>query len=148
VANTSQAAIKLATFAPSIEGAPFYAEQPNLLYTAPLIRMQTLLLTAWNICICLLALYMADAVCYACVRGYRQVLEGRAASPVLPAAQEDPRVSICDATVEQLCSVDGIGKTIATRIVASRPASLEELASIKGVGPVKLQALSAVFACK
>lgn len=117
--------------------------------TAPLLQMlDVLLLTAWNLCICLLALYAIDSVCYACVRGYRQVLEGRAASPVLSATTEDTRPSLRNATLEQLCSVDGIGKTIAARIIAARPATLEELSSIKGVGPVKLQALAAVFACK
>ncbi len=66
------------------------------------------------------------------------------------AAGEAP-ISLGSATAEQLDELDGIGPTLAERIVERRQAnggfaSLEELAEVEGIGEKRLEALKAALA--
>ncbi|MFO7562229.1 MAG: helix-hairpin-helix domain-containing protein [Enhygromyxa sp.] len=57
------------------------------------------------------------------------------------AALEQP-VDLNSASIDELASLPGIGPVIAERIVAGRPyASVDELLRVKGIGPARLKAL-------
>lgn len=67
-----------------------------------------------------------------------------------PAAGADAPVSLGSATVEQLDELDGIGPTLAERIVEHRQAkggfgSLDQLAEVEGIGEKRLEALRAAL---
>ena len=63
------------------------------------------------------------------------------ANPDRLAAWDAP-VDVNAATVEELASLDGIGPKLATRIVAARPfRSVEEVAKVRGVGRRRLARL-------
>lgn len=62
-------------------------------------------------------------------------------SPEQLAALEQP-VDVNGASVDELASLPGIGPTIAGRIVAGRPyASIDELLDVEGIGPKRLEAI-------
>jgi competence protein ComEA len=68
-----------------------------------------------------------------------------ASSSVSPGAPEAP-IHLSSATVEQLDEIDGIGPTLAERIVEYRDTngglgSLEELAEVEGIGEKRLETL-------
>lgn len=51
-------------------------------------------------------------------------------------------VDVNAASVDELASLPGIGPTIAARIVAGRPyASIDELLDVEGIGPKRLEAI-------
>jgi competence protein ComEA len=59
-----------------------------------------------------------------------------------------PRISLAAATIEQLDTLDGIGPTLAQRIVEYRQAhggfgSLEELREVEGIGEKRFESLRA-----
>ncbi len=63
-----------------------------------------------------------------------------------PGANTDAPVSLGTATVEQLDELDGIGPTLAERIVERRQArggfaSIDQLAEVEGIGEKRLEAL-------
>ena len=67
-----------------------------------------------------------------------------------PGAGADAPVSLGSATVEQLDELDGIGPTLAERIVEHRQAkggfgSLDQLAEVEGIGEKRLEALKAAL---
>jgi competence protein ComEA len=69
-----------------------------------------------------------------------------AAAGAAAAGSVDASVSLGSATVEQLDGLDGIGPTLAERIVEHRRASggfasLDELAEVEGIGEKRLEAL-------
>jgi competence protein ComEA len=69
---------------------------------------------------------------------------GYAAAP--SGAAPSQRISLSTATVQQLDSLDGIGPTLAQRIVAYRDAhggfrSIDELRQVEGIGDKRFQAL-------
>jgi competence protein ComEA len=71
---------------------------------------------------------------------------GAATGPTAP----DAPISLGTATVEQLDGLDGIGPTLAERIVAQRQASggfssVEQLAEVDGIGEKRLEALKAAL---
>ncbi|MEX1140785.1 MAG: ComEA family DNA-binding protein [Thermoleophilaceae bacterium] len=73
-----------------------------------------------------------------------QAMDGGSAAAAAVAA--DAPVSLGSATVEQLEDLDGIGPTLAQRIVDDRQArggfaSLDELADVDGIGEQRLEAL-------
>jgi competence protein ComEA len=79
--------------------------------------------------------------------GQQVVVPRRGAAPVA-AGGEDAQgpISLSSATVEQLDTIDGIGPTLAARIVEYREAhggfrSVEELGEVDGIGEVRLEAL-------
>ncbi|MGM9940973.1 MAG: helix-hairpin-helix domain-containing protein [Bulleidia sp.] len=64
----------------------------------------------------------------------------------IPAKSEDnmERISINSATAEQLCSLPGIGETMANRIIDYRNEhglfqSIEEIMNVKGIGQAKFE---------
>jgi len=66
------------------------------------------------------------------------------------ASEVDAPVSLGSATVEQLDELDGIGPTLAERIVEHRQAkggfgSLDQLAEVEGIGEKRLEALKAAL---
>jgi competence protein ComEA len=66
-------------------------------------------------------------------------------APGGPAPASGP-ISLSSATAEQLDALDGIGPTIAARIIAWRDArggvaSVDQLLEVPGIGPVRLEAL-------
>jgi competence protein ComEA len=66
------------------------------------------------------------------------------------AAGADAPVSLGSATAEQLDELDGIGPTLAERIVEARQAkggfgSLDQLAEVEGIGEKRLEALKAAL---
>ncbi|HEX2160242.1 MAG TPA: helix-hairpin-helix domain-containing protein [Thermoleophilaceae bacterium] len=66
-------------------------------------------------------------------------------------AAASPPISLGSATVDQLDELDGIGPTLAERIVEHRQAkggfgSLDQLAEVEGIGEKRLQALKAALA--
>ena len=68
------------------------------------------------------------------------------AAPAASAPEQGGPVSLSSATAEALEALDGIGPTIATRIVDWRDAhggfaSLEQLLEVPGIGPGRLEAL-------
>ena len=70
---------------------------------------------------------------------------------VAPSAGAEAPISLGSATVEQLDELDGIGPTLAERIVEHRQAnggfaSLDELADVDGIGEKRLEALKAALA--
>jgi competence protein ComEA len=72
---------------------------------------------------------------------------GGAAPPGTPAAA-GAKISLSSATVEQLDGLDGIGPTLAQRIVQWREAhggfrSVDQLREVEGIGDKRLQALKA-----
>jgi competence protein ComEA len=71
---------------------------------------------------------------------------GEANGPTAP----DAPISLGTATVEQLDELDGIGPTLAERIVTQRQASggfssIEQLAEVDGIGEKRLEALKAAL---
>jgi competence protein ComEA len=69
-----------------------------------------------------------------------------AASAADPGGSADPVVSINSGTLEQLETLDGIGPSLAQRIIDYRTAhggfrSLEQLDDVSGIGPARLAAL-------
>jgi len=75
------------------------------------------------------------------------------ATPALAAARSSGLVNINSATVEELCTLPGIGPVTAERIVAYRAergrfASVDELEQVKGIGPKKLAKLRPLVTVK
>lgn len=73
-----------------------------------------------------------------------------AAGGAAGAAAVDAPISLGSATVEQLDGLDGIGPTLAERIVERRQArggfgSLDQLAEVEGIGAKRLKALKAAL---
>jgi competence protein ComEA len=71
---------------------------------------------------------------------------GASAGPTAP----DAPISLGSATVEQLDELDGIGPTLAERIVSHRQASggfssIDQLAEVDGIGEKRLEALKAAL---
>lgn len=69
-----------------------------------------------------------------------------AAAPAAPGASPSAPLSLSLATAEQLEALDGIGPTLAARIVAHRDerggfASVDQLLEVRGIGPGRLDAL-------
>ena len=63
-----------------------------------------------------------------------------------PEPEEDAPVNINTATVEELCTLEGIGETLARRIVAYREehgpfASVGDITRVEGIGAGKFQAI-------
>ena len=83
------------------------------------------------------------------VRVPRRVPAAAAAAPgtaVPDGAATGGPISLSSATAEQLDALDGIGPTIAGRIIAWRDArggvaSVDQLLEVPGIGPVRLEAL-------
>jgi competence protein ComEA len=84
----------------------------------------------------------------------QQVVVPAAVAPGGPAAggavAADAPISLGAATVEQLDELDGIGPTLAERIVEHRQAkggfgSLDQLAEVEGIGEKRLEALKAAL---
>ena len=75
--------------------------------------------------------------------GQQIVIPRRGAAP---GAEEDAPISLSSATVEQLDTIDGIGPTLATRIVEYRTEhggfrSIEELQEVSGIGEARFETL-------
>jgi competence protein ComEA len=73
---------------------------------------------------------------------------GGASAPAAPGAAAPPgaKVHLSTATAEQLDEIDGLGPTLAERIVEYRDAnggfrSIDELAEVEGIGEKRLAAL-------
>ena len=86
------------------------------------------------------------------LRDGQQVVVPAAASAAggASSAAVDAPVSLGSATAEQLDELDGIGPTLAERIVERRQAkggfgSLDELAEVEGIGEKRLEALKAAL---
>lgn len=65
---------------------------------------------------------------------------------IIPKHSEIKRISINQATSEELCMLPGIGTQIASRIIAYRNEhgyfqSLEEITNVEGIGEIKFQRL-------
>lgn len=65
---------------------------------------------------------------------------------IIPKQSEIKRISINQATSEELCMLPGIGTQIASRIIAYRNEhgyfqSLEEITNVEGIGEIKFQRL-------
>ena len=80
----------------------------------------------------------------------QQIVVPRRAAATAPEAAGGPAgagpVSLSSATVEQLDGLDGIGPTLAARIVAWRSqhggfSSIDQLLEVPGIGPTRLDAL-------
>ena len=75
--------------------------------------------------------------------GQQIVIPRRGAAP---GVAEDAPISLSSATVEQLDTIDGIGPTLATRIVEYRTEhggfrSIEELQEVSGIGEARFETL-------
>ena len=76
--------------------------------------------------------------------------EASAGGAAGPAEAAGVKIHLTTATAEQLDEVDGIGPTLAERIIEYRDAhgglrSLEELAEVEGIGEKRLAALRAAL---
>jgi competence protein ComEA len=77
--------------------------------------------------------------------------KGSIAAPVAPGPASGQTVHLNSATAEQLDTLDGIGPSLAERIVQYRLAhggfrSLDELDDVSGIGPARLESLRARLA--
>lgn len=82
--------------------------------------------------------------------GQQVVVPARAAGAGVGAAGPAGPISLGSATVEQLDELDGIGPTLAERIVEQRQASggfasLDDLREVDGIGEQRLEALKAAL---
>ena len=63
--------------------------------------------------------------------------------PVARPADEDPRVSLNEASLLELQRLPGVGPALAERIVADRPFHrVEDLVRVRGIGPVTYERLA------
>ncbi len=82
--------------------------------------------------------------------GQQVVVPATSATGVLSPSGADAPISLGSATAEQLDGLDGIGPTLAERIVEYRQSkggfgSLDQLAEVEGIGEKRLEALKAAL---